>query len=433
MAADPVRLESPEARFEALYREYAADVYRYALAIMRNPADAEDVTQATFLNAWRAFSAGEEPRAPQNWFISIAHNVCRLRVRTRSRRPQEVEFEPALAEAPATEGPSAQDVLDALAELPLNQRAALVMRELEGRPYEEIAEVLGVSRSAVETLIFRARRSLRVRREAIRALALVPLPQSLFSFVRDRGVEAASAGVLASGVAAKAVAFIAAGAVAAGVVRDAVRADARPDTRVTPPAQIVRAQPAPAPRATTAATSGVAPAKAVRTTAPPTRRAAPAGKEPVTRARRGKLAPAETDARTAAASPVAPAAVAPAAPLPPSAPAAPPEASPQPAAPAPARATPLPAAPALPTPQLPAPQLPELRPPPLPVEPSLPPVAVPPVAVPPVALPPVAVPPVAVPPVAVPPVPQVPAVPVPEPPRVEAPPAPPLPELPKLP
>src|SRR3954464_9033263 len=94
----------PDRAFERLYKRHVGDVYRYALAIMRNPADAEDVTQATFLNAWRAYSAGEAPRAPLNWFISIAHNVCRLRFRTKSRRPAEVEFEPALAEAPALEG-----------------------------------------------------------------------------------------------------------------------------------------------------------------------------------------------------------------------------------------------------------------------------------------------------------------------------------------
>jgi RNA polymerase sigma-70 factor (ECF subfamily) len=186
MVADPLQLERDEVRFERLYREYAGDVYRYALAIMRNPSDAEDVTQTTFLNAWRAYSAGEEPRAPLNWFITIAHNVCRLRFRTNSRRPKEVEFEPALAEAPIDDGPTADDVLDALAELPLNQRAALVMRELEGRSYGEIATVLGVSRSAVETLIFRARRSLRIRRDAIRALGALPLPQSLASFLRRR-------------------------------------------------------------------------------------------------------------------------------------------------------------------------------------------------------------------------------------------------------
>ena len=264
MAADPVQLERDEARFETLYREYAGDVYRYALAIMRNPADAEDVTQTTFLNAWRAYSAGEEPRAPLNWFISIAHNVCRLRFRTNSRRPREVEFEPALAEAPATDGPSATDVLDALAELPLNQRAAIVMRELEGRPYADIATVLGVSRSAVETLIFRARRSLRIRREDIGSLALLPLPSSLASFFRARGVMETGAGAaLGSGIAAKAIAVVAAGLVAAGAVHQTVvdKGNPAPDVSRATPARLAPAPVRPAAAARDESSLGLAAAK----------------------------------------------------------------------------------------------------------------------------------------------------------------------------
>ena len=55
--------------FERLYRRYVKDVYHYALALLRNPADAEDVTQTTFLNAYRAYSRGDEILKPQNWLI----------------------------------------------------------------------------------------------------------------------------------------------------------------------------------------------------------------------------------------------------------------------------------------------------------------------------------------------------------------------------
>jgi DNA-directed RNA polymerase specialized sigma24 family protein len=51
--------------FERIYRRHVGDVYRYALAVMRNPTDAEDVTQTTFLNAYRAYAGGERPRQPQ--------------------------------------------------------------------------------------------------------------------------------------------------------------------------------------------------------------------------------------------------------------------------------------------------------------------------------------------------------------------------------
>src|SRR2546421_546162 len=78
--ATSVLLDDPRDRlFEGLYERYVRDVYKYVLTVLRNPADAEDVTQATFLNAYRAIRAGEEPRTPQNWLIAIAHNVCRSR------------------------------------------------------------------------------------------------------------------------------------------------------------------------------------------------------------------------------------------------------------------------------------------------------------------------------------------------------------------
>jgi RNA polymerase sigma factor (sigma-70 family) len=158
--------QKPDRSLERLYKKHAGDVYRYALVVLRNEADAEDVTQTTFMNAYRALERGERPRAPQNWLIAIAHNVCRQRFRQSQRRPNEVELNEELAEAYVDEDTvSAEDIRRALGHLAFNQRAALVMRELEGRSYQEIAEILGVSVSAVETLIFRARRALREQLE----------------------------------------------------------------------------------------------------------------------------------------------------------------------------------------------------------------------------------------------------------------------------
>src|SRR4051812_17489429 len=159
--------QRPDRTLERLYKKHAGDVYRYALVVLRNPADAEDVTQTTFMNAYRAIERGERPRAPQNWLIAIAHNVCRQRFRQSQRRPNEVELNESLAEAMERDEDvvSAEDIRRALGHLPFNQRSALVMRELEGRSYQEISEILGLSVSAVETLIFRARRSLREQLE----------------------------------------------------------------------------------------------------------------------------------------------------------------------------------------------------------------------------------------------------------------------------
>src|SRR3954453_9552153 len=132
--------------FEQLYKRHARDVYQYALALLANPADAEDVTQTTFLNAYRAFQKGERPHKPHNWLIAIAHNVCRMRWRQAGHRPREVALDNA-PEPVALEHDevSIDAVLEALAQLTFSQRAAIVMRELEGRSCNEIAEILDLS------------------------------------------------------------------------------------------------------------------------------------------------------------------------------------------------------------------------------------------------------------------------------------------------
>jgi RNA polymerase sigma-70 factor (ECF subfamily) len=215
--------------FEQLYKAHAREVYQYALALLSNPADAEDVTQTTFLNAYRAFQRGERPHKPHNWLIAIAHNVCRMRWRQAGTRPREV----ALEEAPEPvaldqEKPKLDEVLTALACLTFNQRSALVMRELEGRSYQEIAELLDVSVSSVEALLFRARRRLQVNRKALGVLTTVPLPGSLTSFLGAGGGAAAIGGtVVGADLVLKAAAVVAAGAVTAGVGYGSVNAMTR--------------------------------------------------------------------------------------------------------------------------------------------------------------------------------------------------------------
>jgi RNA polymerase sigma-70 factor (ECF subfamily) len=268
--------------FERLYRRYVGDVYRYAFAVCRNAADAEDITQTTFLNAYRASQAGQQPRSPKNWLLAIAHNVMRQRFRQASRRPDQVELGDAVAATiPDEEGYSAEDIRRALGELAFNQRAALVMRELEGRSYGEIAEILSVSVSAVETLIFRARRALReqlegslscreaelavsrqldgrlsradkgalrahlrtcsdcasfarsqrAQRSALKGLAAIPLPASLGSFF-------GGGGGLGTAVAAKAAAATALGLlVAGGGVETARQLHANHGAAAAPPAE----------------------------------------------------------------------------------------------------------------------------------------------------------------------------------------------------
>ncbi|MFL5917406.1 MAG: sigma-70 family RNA polymerase sigma factor [Gaiellaceae bacterium] len=203
--------------FETLYRQYVKDVYHYALALLRNPADAEDVTQTTFMNAYRAFQRGDEILKPQNWLIKIAHNVARSRYARSTRRVKEVPLEDHVEQlaVPDDERPDIEAVLRALGRLPFNQRAALVMRELEGRSYSEISDTLGVSVPAVETLIFRARRSLRVRASALKSLATIPLPSSLAQLFENGGIVAA--GGIGTGIAVKAAMALVVGALATSV------------------------------------------------------------------------------------------------------------------------------------------------------------------------------------------------------------------------
>jgi RNA polymerase sigma factor (sigma-70 family) len=145
-----------------LYRRHGAEVYRYAYAVLGNHADAEDVTQTTFLNAYRSLEQGVRPRKPANWLLTIASNAIKQRFRQEQARPRLVELDERLAghEAEDDDSPSVGELLTALSKIPPQQRQAIVLREFEGRSYAEIAEILGVTTSALETLLFRARRSL---------------------------------------------------------------------------------------------------------------------------------------------------------------------------------------------------------------------------------------------------------------------------------
>jgi RNA polymerase sigma factor (sigma-70 family) len=206
-----------DSAFERLYRRYAHDVYRFALVLLRNPAEAEDVTQTTFLNAYRALQAGEEPQRPRSWLLTICHNAARSRIRAAMRRPREVPLE-AAAGGPAAQEESQTDVRElvrALGQLPSNQRSAITMRELEGRSYPEIAQTLGVTVPAVDALLARARRSLRLHAAAIRGLTVAGVPRSLRKLFEH--VETAAAGALGAGVAIKVGAMVAAGVAAGGL------------------------------------------------------------------------------------------------------------------------------------------------------------------------------------------------------------------------
>jgi RNA polymerase sigma factor (sigma-70 family) len=144
--------------FERLYRRHAGEVYRCALVLLRNPEEAERVTQSSFLRAYRAFERGDRPRNARSWVLGLAHGACRQRVGAPHAGLDKEEAE--LAEPdPAVATPA--EIRRALGHLPFEQRAALAMRELEGRTYAQIGSVLDLPAAAVETRVFEARRALR--------------------------------------------------------------------------------------------------------------------------------------------------------------------------------------------------------------------------------------------------------------------------------
>ncbi|HEX3268663.1 MAG TPA: sigma-70 family RNA polymerase sigma factor [Gaiellaceae bacterium] len=235
------RTRGTEPAFEQLYKQHAREVYQYALALLTNPADAEDATQTAFMNAYRAYQRGERPHKPHNWLIAITHNVCRMRWRQAGSRPLEVALEEAPEPAALEhERANLDEVLTALAGLSFNQRSALVMRELEGRSYQEIAGVLGLSVGAVEALLFRARRRLKLHRSAIAVLTTVPLPGSLTSFLGGAGGGAVAAGSAAVGadLVLKAAAVVVAGAVAGVGYKSVQAVTAAPPTRAEATSQL---------------------------------------------------------------------------------------------------------------------------------------------------------------------------------------------------
>jgi RNA polymerase sigma-70 factor (ECF subfamily) len=173
-------------RVERLYEDYAGRVYRYCLSRLDSPEEAEDALQATYLNAWRSLSSGVEPISTPPWLFQIASNVCSSMLRTRLTGATEELRSPETFDRIPTEAKSSDELLGlaaALEELPERQRKALLLRDWRGLSYDEIAAEMNSSYQAVETLLFRARRSvaagLRKPEPATvpaRARALAPLP-----------------------------------------------------------------------------------------------------------------------------------------------------------------------------------------------------------------------------------------------------------------
>jgi RNA polymerase sigma-70 factor (ECF subfamily) len=155
--------------FSSLYKAHLRDVYSYSYYRVGNHHDAEDLTEQTFLQAYRHFEraqreAGGRPLRP--WLIRIAHNLAANYYRDRSRKPQTPIDEAGVISAPHTTETLVQDrddlkrILDGVQELPDDRREALIMRFALGMDNREIARALGRTDGATKVLLHRAIRQL---------------------------------------------------------------------------------------------------------------------------------------------------------------------------------------------------------------------------------------------------------------------------------
>jgi len=162
----PSRLaESEDELARRLYERHHGKILAFCRHQLGNREEAEDATQTTFLNAYRGLKRGASPEFESAWLYKIAHNVC-LTIHRNSHRRRLVEapndFELIEERIPAYSGDTDElfGLTRALRVLPEQQRRALLLREWKGLSYKEIADEMRLTQAAVETLLFRARRSL---------------------------------------------------------------------------------------------------------------------------------------------------------------------------------------------------------------------------------------------------------------------------------
>jgi RNA polymerase sigma factor (sigma-70 family) len=152
-----------------LYEEYGERLFTFCFARLRDREEAQDAVQTTFIYVLRSLQRGVEPEFELAWLLKIAFNACRSAERSTSRLTVATQEVGDIDELPASSsaGYERSEQLDALREalahLPERQRRAILLRELQGLSYAEIADELRLSVGAVETLLFRARRSLTSR------------------------------------------------------------------------------------------------------------------------------------------------------------------------------------------------------------------------------------------------------------------------------
>ena len=172
--ADVLELD-PAEQLAAMTRRHADAVYRVALSVTRDHDLAEDVAQDALLKAWQALPSYRGDAPLKNWLLRITHNAAISAL----RRQRDVHYDPSdLPEQPIAEHRSLERQVEgrvslaafeaALEGLDDLSRSIVVLREIEGMSYQEIAEVLQIPLPTVKTRLLRARRSLAIALEGWR-------------------------------------------------------------------------------------------------------------------------------------------------------------------------------------------------------------------------------------------------------------------------
>ena len=157
--------------FEVLVRFKVDAVYRTSLAILGNPADAQDATQEVFVSLWRSFRGLRDVDRFDAWFGRIVTNACRMTLRHR-RSVREIHLPTGLPErdpdgSDAFAASIAADEFDrAFDSLAVEQRSLLVAHHLDGRSIESLADELGVPMGTAKSRLFTARKALERALEA---------------------------------------------------------------------------------------------------------------------------------------------------------------------------------------------------------------------------------------------------------------------------